>query len=291
MKDMLVESYGLHEVHSYIWSDEKKNSELSISTPENVKIINAQTPDHRYLRVSLIPTLLSFVKENKAYDSSYGIFEIGHTVEGLRELDGYCNEKKKLGIALYSKTESEEALFGKLAGTATALCENILHKTPIFRESEVKFDFQHPANCFTVSVDGSVIGYLSVPHPTVCAAIDKKCSVAFLEIVTEDFAAIKPAPVSYKLPSKFPEIEIDLTFSTDIATLKFDEVKTVAKAASALLSDVYVKDVYYAEDGSCALTLRFAFVSYERTLTKQELTPVTESVAAALAPLGLTVKE
>jgi Ca2+/Na+ antiporter len=142
-----------------------------------------------------------------------------------------------------------------------------------------------------LGVDEKVIGFISVPHPTVLAAIDKKCSVAFLEIVTEDFAAITPAPVSYKLPSKFPEIEIDLTFSAELSSLKFDEVKTCAKAASSLLSDVFVKDIYYAEDGSCALTLRFAFVSYERTLTKQELTPVTESVAAALAPLGLTVKE
>ena len=291
MKDVLVGTFRLHEVHSYIWSDEKKNAELNIATPENVKIINAQTPDHQHLRVSIVPTLLSFVKENKTYASSYGIFEIGHTVEGLRDTDGYCNEKKKLAVALYSKTETEEEVFGKLAGITTELCESILHKTPIFREADVKYGFEHPANCFSVAIDEKVIGFISVPHPTVLAAIDKKCSVAFLEIITEDFAAVTPAPVSYKLPSKFPEIEIDLTFSAELSSLKFDEVKASAKAATSLLSDVFVKDIYYAEDGTCALTLRFAFVSYERTLTKQELTPVTEAVAAALAPLGLTVKE
>ena len=291
MKDLLVKSFRLHEVHSYIWSDEKKNSELSISTPENVKIINAQTPDHQYLRVSLVPTLLSFVKENKSYGSDFGIFEIGHTVEGLRESDNYCNEKKKLGVALYSKTESEEALFGKLATIAREISGSILHKEPVFRSTEAVYDFVHPANCFDISVDGQSIGFISVPHPTVAAAIDKKCAISFLEICTEAFAGVTPAAVSYKLPSKFPEIEIDLTFAADLATLRFDEVKAAASAASELLSDVFVKDVYYAEDGSCALTLRFAFVSYERTLTKQELTPVTESVAAALAAFGLTVKE
>ena len=73
--------------------------------------------------------------------------------------------------------------------------------------------------------------------------------------------------------------------------MKFDEVTAAAKAASDILSAVTVKDIYTAEDGSCALTLRFAFVSYDRTLTKQELAPVTASVAEALAPFGLTVKE
>ena len=110
MKDILVKSYRLHEVHSYIWSDVQKNRELGIETPENVRIINAQTPDHKYLRVSMIPTLLSFVKENKSYSDSFGIFEIGHTVDGFKE-NGYCNEEKKLGCVLYSKNESEEELF------------------------------------------------------------------------------------------------------------------------------------------------------------------------------------
>jgi phenylalanyl-tRNA synthetase beta chain len=30
MKDLLVKTYRMHEVHSYIWSDEKKNEELGI---------------------------------------------------------------------------------------------------------------------------------------------------------------------------------------------------------------------------------------------------------------------
>ena len=110
MKDLLVKSYRFHEVHSYIWSDIKKNEELGITTPDNVRIINAQTPDHAIIRRSMIPTLLAFAKENKGYSDEYGIFEIGHTVDGLRD-NGECNEQNKLGVVLYSKSESEETLF------------------------------------------------------------------------------------------------------------------------------------------------------------------------------------
>ena len=290
MKDILVDSYRMHEVHSYIWSDDKKNRELGIETTENVKIINAQTPDHQYLRVSMIPTLLSFVKDNRGYADEFGLFEIGHTVDGLRA-DGYCNEQKKLGAVLYSKVRSEEALFGTLAELAKDISRNILHRDPVFRDKPVRFGFEHPVNCYSILVDGEEIGFISVPHPTVTAAIDKKCAIAFLEIYTEPFSKATKSPMSYTVPSKFPEIEIDLTFNADLATVRFDEVKAAARAASELLTSVNVKDVYIAEDGSCALTLRFAFLSYERTLTKQELAPVTEAVAGALVPLGLTVKE
>ena len=292
IKDILVESYRMHEVHSYIWSDAKKNAELSIETPKNVRIINAQTPDHQYLRISMIPTLLSFVKENRANSSDFGIFEIGHTVDGLRESDNYCNEKKKLGAVLYSKTSDEQTLFMRLASIAKELCKNILHKTPTFRSAEPVYGFEHPANFFEISVDGKKIGYLSVPYPTVSAAIDKKCAISFLEIETEEFSGIDTAAIRYKLPSKFPEIEIDLTFSAKLDELKFDEVKAIAFAAAPeLLSEIVVKDIYTDENGDVALTVRFSFVSKERTLTKQELAPVTEKVASALEALNLTIKE
>ncbi len=288
MKDSMVKSHRFHEVHSYIWSDSKKNAELGIETPTNVSIINAQTPDHVHLRVSMIPTLLAFVKENKSYSDNFGIFEIGHTVEGKKE-NGECNEKNKLGAAIFSKSECEETLFLKMRDIAAELVSDILHKEAEFVSSE-GYDFCHPVNTFDIMVDGVKVGYLAVPHPTVAENIDKKCAISFFEIATEAFASIKAADTKYKEPSKFPAIDIDMTFTADIGAIVFGELAKAAKnAAGELLSDVNMKDIYTA-DGTSAITLRFSFVSTERTLTKQELAPATEAICKALLPLGLVLK-
>ena len=78
-----------------------------------------------------------------------------------------------------------------------------------------------------------------------------------------------------------------MTFRADLSAVDFDAVKRVAHEASpALLSDVKMHDVYEVA-GAATLTLRFSFLSRERTLTKQELAPETEKIAAALAPLDL----
>ena len=290
MKDILVKSYRMHEVHSYIWSDSKKNEELGISTPENVKIINAQTPDHTCLRVSMIPTLLAFAKENKSYSDSFALFEIGHTVEGLRP-DGYCNEQNKLGAVLFSKTESEEALFLRARDAVAEICRDILHTDARFVSAECDYDFEHPVNSFDITVNGEKIGYLSVPHPTVCENIDKKCAVAFFEISTERFANQKALTTKYREPSKFPAIDIDITFVADIGAVDLVALAESAKAVSSgLLIDVKMKDIYTA-DGSSALTLRFSFCSAERTLTKQELAPATDAIVAAVADMGLVLKQ
>ena len=290
MKDLLVKSYRLHEVHSYIWSDIKKNEELGIETPDNVRIINAQTPDHAILRRSMIPTLLSFAKENRGYADDFGIFEIGHTVDGKRE-NGECDEQNKLGVLLYSKTKNEETLFLRAADAVRELVCDILHKSPEFVSADCDYDFEHPVNSFDITVDGKKIGYISVPHPTVCENIDKKCAIAFFEIKTEAFAKTTVGALKYAEPSKFPAIEIDVTFATDPAGLVFGQLVECAKsAAGEILSDMWLKDVYTAEDGSYAVTFRFAFLSRERTLTKQELTPVVEAITSAYSALGIAVK-
>jgi len=142
-----------------------------------------------------------------------------------------------------------------------------------------------------VIVDGVKVGYVSVPHPVVLSGVDKKCAVAFFEISTEKFAAVNPGANAYVEHSKFLAIDIDTTFVADIASVSLPEVAKVAKAASdGLLSDVRMKDIYTDADGVNALTLRFSYVSNDRTLSKQELQPTTDAVALALESLGLKVK-
>ncbi len=106
-KDLLVQRYGMHEVHSYIWCDAKKYKDLNIEIEDNVRVINAMTPDHIVLRRSMVPTMITYVNENKSYANEFGIFEIARVIEGLRE-DGLCNERKHLGIALYSRTRAKK---------------------------------------------------------------------------------------------------------------------------------------------------------------------------------------
>ena len=289
MKDILVKSYRMHEVHSYIWSDAEKCRELGIELPRGVRIINAQTPDHQFIRETMIPTLLSFVKENKSYRDSFGIFEIGHTVNGYLE-NGYCKEEKRLGAVLYSKLEGEEALFMKLRDAVAELTEDILHKAPVFEAVEPKYNYEHPANTFAISVSGVRVGTLSVLHPTVLENIDKKCALAFLEITTDAFATVKAEITKYKEPSKFPAIDIDLTFNVQLDKVDFEKITEAAKAASGELLDSVKPHDVYTQDTTTALTIRFSFISAERTLTKQELQPASEAIISALDELGLSFK-
>ncbi len=290
IKDILVKSHRMHEVHSYIWYDEAKNKELGINTEKNVRIINAQTPNHQYVRSTIIPTLLAFAKENKAYSDSFGIFEIGHAAKGFKE-NGYCNELKLLSTVLFSRTKSEEELFMEAKDAILEIVNDILHKEVVFKAREPEYDFEHPENTFDVYVGETKIGMLAVPYPTVVKNIDKKASVAFFEISTDALSTIKCGTTEYKEVSKFPEIDIDMTFVAAVSKIDFIKLTSVAKAtAGDILSSVTVKDIW-GEGDEAAITFRFRFVSSERTLNKQELNDTTAKIAAALeCELGIKIK-
>lgn len=290
-KDLLSGRYGLHEVHSYIWDDKAKNKALGIPNEENVRVINAQTPEHDTLRRSMIPTLLAFAYENKGYGDAYGLYEIGRTVDGFDE-NGNAKEIKKLGVVLYDKSGDEEALYLRLRDILARVAREIKHAAATFTVGAgVRYGWQHPVNTAALSVDGAEIGYLSALHPTVKGKIDKRAVCVAAEIDMDAFAAIAPARIAYREPSRFPGIDIDLTVNADPDTLVFAEVEAGIRAAGGdLLTGVTVADVYRAEDGTSSVTFRLSFTSYEKTLSKAEIQENIDAVLAALAKSGMNLK-
>ena len=289
IKDILVGAHRLHEVHSYIWSDIAKDKELGIETVPNVTVINAQTPDHRYLRVSMIPTLLAFVSENKGFADDFGIFEAGHVVEGLRK-DGTADERRHLGATLYSKVCGEEELFFRARDIIDDIFATVKHVLPEYVRCDASADYAHPGNTFEIVCGGKEMGTLSVLHPRVRNLLDKRASVAFFELDLEGFSAIAPKDIRYSEPSKFPGIDIDMTFAAPIADISVRALENAARRAGGdTLSDFRIHDIYSGADGD-TVTVRLTFVSNERTLSKTEIQPYTDAIVAEYAKLGYTMR-
>ena len=288
-KALLVDRFAFHEVHSYIWCDAAKCKDIGIIPEENVKILNPQTPDHAILRNSMTPTLLSFLSENRKNGDSYGLFEIGRVVKGLRE-DGDCNERRTLGIAYYSRTESEEDVFLLLRDIVSSLVSTVKHMQPVFTATSAAHAWEHPVNSFAIAVGGECVGTLSVPHPTVVASIDKKAAIAFCEIDMDIFSTVEPAPILYHEASRFPGIDLDMTFAAKLSELDYHALRDAALAAGGENLTAINPVGTYEKDGEETITLRFSFVSAERTLSKAEIQPAADAIVAALAPLGLGFK-
>lgn len=288
IKDLLVKRFSLHELHSYVWSYYDELKAIGLDADGVIKLDGATNPNIETIRRSIIPTQLCQVKSNTSFALRFGIFEIGRVVTGLDE-NNNCIEKKKLAITLFSKIAPVSVLFYKLRDILEIMSDDIKHKPLTFEAKQAEYPYQHPVNLNRVFCDGVEIGEIGIVHPTVQKKIDKKASIVYAEIDVEAFANIENASIQYIEPSRFPEMEIDLSFiSKTFAPISI----AIAEAKSPLVKNVYVTDIYEDEnDGSKSITTRIVFAHPERTLTKEEVTEVIDKIIATLKEKGIDLKQ
>ncbi len=285
IKDILVKSFGLHELHSYIWQYYDEYRELGIEVEQNVKLSNSSSPLIETLRNSIVPTQLVQVKTNFQYATNFGVFEVGRVVRGLNR-ENLCDEHKVCCITLFDRNKSIEELYYGLADILDTIVLDLKHKEVEYKPLETEHNYVHPKNCNAIMVDGVNIGYIGIAHPTVARKIDKKASIVFAEFDVELLSDVADKGIAYDEPGKFPEMIADLSF----ATAGFAPIReAVSKVNSALVKGLDVIDRYTDGDNK-SITVRLTFGNKERTLTREEVTAVTDEIVKELESKDIKLK-
>ncbi|MCD7796506.1 MAG: phenylalanine--tRNA ligase subunit beta [Clostridiales bacterium] len=286
IKDILVKSYSLHELHSYIWQYYDEYKSLGIEVEDNLKISQASNPNIETIRNSIIPTQLCQVRSNASYSPDFGVFEIGRAVNGVKA-DGLADEHKLLAITLFSKTQSVEKLYFKLRDMISVLMYDIKHSSLQFKPMQAVHSYEHPRNLNEILCGDVSLGRIGVVHPLVSKKIDKKASIVFAEIDVKSFAGVENVGIVYDEPSKYPTIDVDLSFVCD----KFAPIKkAIEESGSSLIKKVGVVDTY-TENEIKSITARLTFAHPEKTLTREETNTVVDKIISALDSQGIFLKK
>lgn len=285
IKDMLVKRYNMHEVHSYVWNYYDELKELGIDNNGVIKLLNASNPNIETIRMSLVPTQLCQVKSNIGFAPQFGIFEIGRAVTGIDE-NNLCIEKKLLCATLYSKTKDVKDTYFELKDIIETIVDEIKHKPVSYEKAHAVANYQHPVNLNSVVCDGKVIGTIGIAHPVVSKKIDKRASIVFCEIDIKELADINSAGITYSEPSRFPSIEIDLSFVTNT----FRPIKeAISKANCSLIKKVGIVDIY-EDDNAKSITIRLSFSHPDKTLKREEVQDVANDIIENLKSQGISLK-
>ena len=287
IKDLLVKSFSLHELHSYVWSYYDELKAIGLEPSGVIKLEGATNPNIETIRDSIIPTQLCQIKSNTSFSPSFGIFEVGRVVSAVDE-NNLCVENKMLAVTLFSKTQNVASLYYHLRDILATMSDDIKHKELTFETKSATRDYQHPRNLNRIFCDGVEIGEIGIVHPAVSKKIDKKAAIVFAQIDVEKFAKIENASISYEEPSKFPEMEIDLSFVSQRFAPIAEAVKLVN---SSLIKKIEVTDIYDDEaDGTKSITTRLTFAHPEKTLTREEVQEVTDKIICALKEKNISLK-
>lgn len=287
MKDILVKSFGLHEVHSYVWAYNDELKALGIPVEKNVRLANATNPNIETLRNSMIPTQLCQIKQNSSYASDFGIFEIGRVINGL-DSNNLCIENKMLAITLFSKTESLKDTYFRMKNILENLTETIKHSELSFKAIQPEHAYQHPVNLNRILLDGQEIGIIGLVHPTVAKNIDKKANLVYAELDVNKFAGASKQSIEYDEPSRYPAMEYDLSLDMPKNTYFSDVRECWKNDGTELLKSVEVIDTYDTEFIH-RITIRFLFSSHERTLSSAEVQAIMDKITANLSEKNIKI--
>lgn len=114
--------FNLHEVYAYSFVSENLYHKSLLNPQTLLALKNPISPDLKYLRNSLIPSLLEKTELNSHYCSEFGLFEVGKEIHSLspKRLPG---EKRKIAGIFYTK-ESKETFF-MVKGILETVCNSI----------------------------------------------------------------------------------------------------------------------------------------------------------------------
>jgi phenylalanyl-tRNA synthetase beta chain len=288
-RDFLVQRAKLHEVHSYLWCDKEKFAALGLEVEDNVRLLNSVNPNHEILRNSMIPTLLTLAHENRGFSGHFGIFEMGRVVVGQLN-NGDCDERKSLGIVLFSRDADEETLFFRLRDFVSDLLLAVKRICPSYVKVKLSHAWQHPVNTFDVRLDDVSVGNLGTIHPANTQKIDKKAAIVYAEIDMNTLAEVVAAPIKYSEPSKFPGIDVDLSFVLGQGIQFARIADAISMLDCELLSGYSFTDTFGLGEGEISATIRLTFASKERTLARAEIQPALDLLVGRLSTQGIALK-
>ncbi|WP_027365532.1 phenylalanine--tRNA ligase subunit beta [Desulfotruncus alcoholivorax] len=285
---------GFSEVITYTFVNPRVFDLLGLAPDsqlrKTVALKNPMSEDQSVMRTLLYPGLLDVLQRNaKRQVKDAAVFELGR-VYHPREGETLPLEVTTLAAAVTGSTpggwnRSPVTMdFYYLKGVLDALLVQVGVNDVSYVPVTGAPGF-HPGRTAAVICGETEIGIIGDLHPDVQEAYDLSRPVTIFEVNFDKLAGVSGNLRRYKSLPRFPGVERDLAvvIRNDIPCA--DIINTICRAASALLQEVRLFDVYrgkQVEKGRQSLAFSLKFQAADRTLTDDEVNKQIEKITGAL---------
>ncbi len=280
---------GANEVLSYSFVHGDDFKRVGQDPANAYRIVNSISPELQYYRQSLVPSLLANIHSNvKAGFDAFALFELNKTHQkqsGVTE-EGVPIENDSLGLVLTDTKQSGAAYY-----QAKHLLEYMLGEFGLTARYEVlsgsdaalqPFEPKRSATVILVET-GEICGVIGEFKRSVGRAHKLPAYSAGFEInprILEPFANQSGSP--YQPLSRYPGTERDICFRVSGSNTYAQVVSAAREALTAVpySTEVLPVDIYRgAGEEKKNITIRVRLVSYDKTLTNDEVHAVINGVS------------
>lgn len=279
VRSLLLAS-GFSEVITFSLVDEKSAGLVSCwSGAPAIALANPISEDNKFLRKSLLPSLLKVLKTNQDRGiSDLSVFEIGKGYlarAGARQPE----ERRLLGLL----SEGADA-FRRVKGTVEELLTGLgLEELSDFQPGDQPF--LAPDSQAVVEVEDEPLGWLGLASREICAQIELRSSPVVAEFNLELLLEKAKLERSYQPIPRYPGSARDIALVVDEKVLYRDIVKLIEGLQIPELEKVEFFDVYRGEQippGKKSLAFRLTFRSPTGTLIGKQVDEFHQSIVSLL---------
>ncbi len=249
---------GLRETMNYSMLSKSDLQNLELEIKHHLPLANPITEDLKFMRTSLLLSLVKNLKENQGKKTVLQLFEIAKV---------YYPQENELPVEVYKLGIGTNTSFSDIKGVVEVVLLELNIKNYEFRKSRVHIFSEHVQA--DVIVDNRTIGTIGqlkpalqlknqLRSPVFLAGIDLKSLIEFQKLIAK-----------YKPINQYATIKLDLTAKLS----NFAEFKKKAFSTSELLIDLKVVSIFNEN-----VTVRFYFSASDNNLTEKEAQQELEKI-------------
>lgn len=279
-----LQSAGLMETITYSLTNSIKieqliSPEIQAIDPKPVALSMPMSEDHKYLRLSLLPELLSTISYNQARNQAdLFYFELGKIFVSKEEtVTSQPSEQLRVSGALSGnwvehpwQQEKKAVDFYLVKGIMEGLFD-FLKLPVVFKKASIPQ--MHPGRTAVMSINGKEIGFLGQLHPALQKQSGLKDTYVF-DVNMEEVILQHSAVPSYSQIPKYPSVTRDIAFILDKQIPAGDVKQTIEQLGAPLVKQVNIFDLYQgANIGEDKKSVAYSLVYQhpEKTLTDEEV--------------------
>ncbi|MBR2824798.1 MAG: phenylalanine--tRNA ligase subunit beta [Solobacterium sp.] len=285
-------SFNLHEIITYTLVNDAYIENALLPLGKAVALAMPMSEARKYVRTSLMNSVLECAQYNEAHQSSNNHFyEISKVyAEG--------DEEERLAILLDGKLQDDPlhkqtliADFYTLKGMIISFLEKCgyqegrVHINPNSKDTE----HFHPYRSAEVWLDKTCLGVFGEIHPEYAKKFDLN-HVLYAELSLDGLLASKASKVRFKPLERYPSVSRDIAFVVKKEVSAKEILDAIHKAGSKMIQSTEIFDIYegeHVEEGYKSVALRIIYQASDHTLTDNE---IQESHNAVLKNLESKVK-
>lgn len=240
-----------------------------------IRVLNPTSVEQSVLRTSLLPGLLQVVKYNLDHQNlNVSGFEVGRV--HFKDLDKY-KEQPVLGIILTGRSsphhwniKPHEIDFFELKGMIENLLKELGIDNMTFRPST--YPTLHSGRQASIFVDALELGSFGEVHPAIRRRLDVTQRIFFAELSLHDLMQVRKVNLPMHDLPIYPSSERDWTITLKEEISMQDLLATIRSAASPLLEQVSLVDIYRSEKlgkGLKNVTFRFVYRDNIKTIEQE----------------------